>query len=162
MSTVNVTKLVNLSIQILRVNRKIRDSVTAIVAQENLSLENWLILSVLNDKGGLSMSELSNELGMRISGVSKNVDRLAKRALVFRQQDTYDNRRVLLFISEFGTNKMSRLENKIERLSIKFQNEVNMQNVALSLDMLESVDFNDDLQQHSTKSKSGGEPSNLM
>ena len=161
----NATKLVNLSIQILRINRTIRDCITAVVAQENLSLENWLILSILNEKGGLSMSELSNELGMRISGVSKNVDRLAKRALLFRQQDIYDNRRVLLFISEFGKNKMNRLEKEIENLSINIQNAVNMQNIEntrLSLEKLDSLDFKNISQQHLVKTKSARERSKIV
>ena len=141
MSTTNVARLVQLCIQILRVNRKFRDSITAIVAQEDLSLEGWLILSTMNENSGLSMSELSNMLGLRISGVSKNVDRLAKRALVYRQQDTYDNRRVLLFISDFGKEMIGRLEMQVESFSIDIQSVVSMQNIELSLDTLDSVNF---------------------
>ena len=141
MSTQNVTRLIQICLLILRVNRKIRDSVTAVVSQENLSLESWLILSSLDEKGGMSVSELSDFLGMRISGVSKNIDRLVKRALLYRQQDTDDNRRVLLFVSDFGREKMARLESQIEHLSIAVQNSVNEQNLDLFVDFLENSEM---------------------
>lgn len=141
MSTHNVTRLIQICLLILRVNRRIRDSVSAIVSQENLTLESWLILSSLNEKGGMSVSELSEFLGMRISGVSKNIDRLVKRALLYRQQDIHDNRRVLLFVSDFGREKLARLESQIEYLSIAVQNSVNEQNLDLFVDLLENSEL---------------------
>ena len=143
MANENVSNLVNICLLILRANRMIRDSISVILSKENLSMESWLTLVTLSENAGLSMSELSDSLGMRISGVSKNVDRLAKRALLYRQQDIHDNRRVLLFVSEFGENKLIRLEEEIEKFSVILQGAIQEQELQSIVNILDSTESDD-------------------
>lgn len=99
-----------------QVHREIHTDLSRILAEnDGLPVEQWRILSILAERDGLSMSELSNKAFMNISALSKNVDRMVFRALVHRRQDSADQRRVLIHITSFGRETLSSREPAVAR-----------------------------------------------
>jgi DNA-binding MarR family transcriptional regulator len=76
--------------------------VEEILAGSDLTLDQWRVLQTLADLGPLSMSDLSGRT--RISGptVTRIVDRLVERSLLYRNVDATDRRRILVHAAERG------------------------------------------------------------
>ena len=76
--------------------------VEEILVGSDLTLDQWRVLQTLADLGPLSMSDLSGRT--RISGptVTRIVDRLVERSLLYRNVDATDRRRVLVHAAERG------------------------------------------------------------
>lgn len=85
-----------------RVNRQIHGRLNAMLKEKGVPVEQWRILTVLADGKGHSMGELAEAVLMNHPTVTKTIDRMIMRALVHRRHDLDDNRRVLVYISEFG------------------------------------------------------------
>lgn len=81
------------------VNSKLLDT----LKEQNLPVEQWRILTLLSDRNGHAVGSMCDQVLMNFSGLSKTIDRMVSRALVHRKQDENDNRRVLVFITEFGS-----------------------------------------------------------
>lgn len=73
-----------------------------ILAGAGLTVDQWRVLSTLNDHGALSMSELSSRTRITGPTVTRAVDRLVERALLYRNVDPTDRRRVLVLPAERG------------------------------------------------------------
>ena len=76
--------------------------VEEILVGSDLTLDQWRVLHTLAEVGPLSMSDLSGRT--RISGptVTRLVDRLVERALLYRNVDATDRRRVVVHAAERG------------------------------------------------------------
>ncbi|MEW1808376.1 MarR family transcriptional regulator [Pseudarthrobacter sp. NPDC080039] len=82
--------------------RRLTHHLSPILASEHLSLEEWLVLDALREKDGLSMSELAANTLASNATLSRHVDSLATRALVFREVAFEDRRRILVHLSKRG------------------------------------------------------------
>ncbi len=85
-----------------RANRKISRKLNAILKDKGIPVEQWRILQVLSNGDGCSMGELAEAVLMNHPALTKTIDRMIMRAIVHRRHDAVDNRRVLVYISEFG------------------------------------------------------------
>jgi DNA-binding MarR family transcriptional regulator len=77
---------------------------------EDLSTEQWRVLSLLADGGGHPMSEIAGYAMVPAPTLTKIVDRLIDRTLVYRRVDSVDRRRVLVFLSDRGAELYARLD----------------------------------------------------
>lgn len=82
--------------------RRLTHHLSPILAAEYLSLEEWLVLDALSEEDGLSMSELATSTLASNATLSRHVDSLATRALVFREVSFEDRRRILIHLSKRG------------------------------------------------------------
>ena len=82
--------------------RRLTHHLTPILTAENLSVEEWLVLDALSEEDGLSMSELAASTLSSNATLSRHVDSLATRALVFREVAFEDRRRILVHLSKRG------------------------------------------------------------
>ncbi|MEO5760327.1 MAG: MarR family transcriptional regulator [Mesorhizobium sp.] len=99
-----------------QVHREIHTDLSRILADNGgLPVEQWRILSILAERDGLSMGELSDQAFMAISALSKTIDRMVFRALVHRRQDNADQRRVLIHITSFGHEMLRSRAPAVER-----------------------------------------------
>jgi len=80
-----------------------------------LPVEQWRILTILSDRNGHVVGSMCDQVLMNFSGLSKTIDRMVSRALVHRKQDEYDNRRVLVFITEFGSELYQSCQSEMEK-----------------------------------------------
>jgi DNA-binding MarR family transcriptional regulator len=69
---------------------------------EGPTLDQWRVLGLLADGAGHPMTEIAAHAMVPAPTLTKIVDRLVDRALVYRRADDGDRRRVLVFLSEQG------------------------------------------------------------
>lgn len=82
--------------------RRLTNHLGPILEAESLSVEEWLVLDTLNDEDGLSMSKLAANTLASNATLSRHVDSLATRALIFREVSFEDRRRVVVYLSKRG------------------------------------------------------------
>jgi MarR family transcriptional regulator, organic hydroperoxide resistance regulator len=98
-----------------RANRHVYGRLNAILKEHGIPVEQWRILSVLVGGQGLSMGELAHAVLMNPPALTKAIDRMIVRALVYRRHDANDNRRVLVHISDFGRELVADCHSEVER-----------------------------------------------
>ena len=91
-------------------NRQINRELTS----EGVSLDQWRILKVISQHGGLAMREIAGMLSFHHPTLTKIVDRMVTDALVYRVPDPDDRRKIRIFLSEKGK---AALEQQNERVS---------------------------------------------
>ncbi|NAZ85341.1 MarR family winged helix-turn-helix transcriptional regulator [Kineococcus indalonis] len=86
--------------------RRVADDLTSLAEEPlrdaELTLDQWRVLQALADRGPMSMTEVGALT--RISGptLTRVVDRLTERSLLYRNVDTEDRRRVLVHAADRG------------------------------------------------------------
>lgn len=81
-----------------RVSRRLETALRA----ADMSAEQWRVLTLLADGSGHPMSEIAAHAMVPAPTLTKIIDRLIERTLVYRRVDTKDRRRVLVFLSSQG------------------------------------------------------------
>jgi DNA-binding MarR family transcriptional regulator len=72
------------------------------LADEGLTLDDWLVLEALGASPGLTMAELRAQTLTAAPTLTRVVDRLVARAAVFREVDADDRRKVRVNLSKRG------------------------------------------------------------
>lgn len=97
------------SSEVLRAARVLGAVIERQVSGEDLTLDDWLVLAALADSPGLTMAELRTQTQAAAPTLTRVVDRLAGRALVFREVDADDRRKVRVNLSKRGAALHTRL-----------------------------------------------------
>ncbi|OCB11811.1 transcriptional regulator [Mycolicibacterium porcinum] len=97
------------SSELLRAARMLGAVIEREVSGEDLTLDDWLALAALADSPGLTMAELRTQTQAAAPTLTRVVDRLAGRALVFREVDADDRRKVRVNLSKRGSALHARL-----------------------------------------------------
>jgi DNA-binding MarR family transcriptional regulator len=82
--------------------RRLGLRMTAVLAEENCSVEQWRVLSIIADGKGHPMTEIADQVLMPAPSLTKLVDRMVADNLVYRRPDSSDRRRVLLHLTARG------------------------------------------------------------
>lgn len=96
-------------------NRQVQKQLDDEFRAEGIPVEQWRILTLLSEKNGRSMSDLTHAALLNHPTLTKMIDRMVSDALVYRRADPADGRRVLIFISERGravNERLNRLANQ--------------------------------------------------
>ena len=96
-------------------NRQVQKQLDDEFRAEGIPVEQWRILTLLSEKNGRSMSDLTHAALLNHPTLTKMIDRMVSDALVYRRADRADGRRVLIFISEHGravNERLNRLANQ--------------------------------------------------
>lgn len=83
------------------------------LAAEDLSVGQWRVLDYLGFAGPCTMSRLSTATSINGATLTRLVDHLVNRALVYRQSDDQDRRRVLVHLSQRGRRKARQLQPRV-------------------------------------------------
>ncbi len=94
--------------------RNMRIGLSQSIGSEDFSEEQWRILYVLSDKQGHPMGEWAERVLMNGPAMSKNMDKLVSRGMVFRAVDTQDSRKVLAYITDLGLRSLERLRKRVD------------------------------------------------
>lgn len=78
-----------------------------IQSEHGIPLSHVQVLSMLNETGSMSVSEISHRLGIAKPNITPLVDRLIEEKLVDRIRDTQDRRMVNVVILEAGREKLA-------------------------------------------------------
>lgn len=95
--------------------RRINASTTALLKEDGLALEQWRVLDCLVGRGEMPMTELAAAVSVPAPTVTRIVDKLVSRALVYRSSGMNDRRRVLVHASQRGEDLHARLAPKVTR-----------------------------------------------
>jgi DNA-binding MarR family transcriptional regulator len=95
-------------------SRRMRIGLRQSLSEEDFTEEHWRILHVLSDEQGHSMGELATQALLNGPALTKNIDKLVSRGVVQRAADDIDNRRVWVFISDFGLEVVARLKERVD------------------------------------------------
>lgn len=76
--------------------------VEQVLGDADLTLDQWRVLWTLTERGPLSMSDLAALTRITGPTVTRVVDRLVERSLLYRNVDATDRRRVLVHVAERG------------------------------------------------------------
>ncbi|WP_219461885.1 MarR family winged helix-turn-helix transcriptional regulator [Nonomuraea rhizosphaerae] len=93
--------------------RSVNRGLAAALQGEDLTVEQWRILRALADGRGHSMGDLAAAVLMPHPTLTKAVDRLIDRALVYRGPSAGDRRRVAVFLADRGAELLVRVEGAI-------------------------------------------------
>jgi MarR family transcriptional regulator, organic hydroperoxide resistance regulator len=93
-----------------RAERSVNRALAAALASEDVSVEQWRILQALADGRGHTMGDLAEAALMPHPTLTKAVDRLVERAVVYRGHDPADRRKVAVFLADRGSDLLGRLE----------------------------------------------------
>ena len=81
---------------------QVSQRVEEITAPEGLSLQQWMVLGQLAERGEQAMGDLVRATRFNDSTLTRVVDRLATRGLIYREVDPTDRRRVRVALSTRG------------------------------------------------------------
>ncbi len=81
--------------------------------EHGIPLSHVQVLTMLNDGGSLSVSDISHRLGIAKPNITPLVDRLLDLGLVQRQRDNSDRRVVNVVITNAGTEKLAAIRGTI-------------------------------------------------
>jgi DNA-binding MarR family transcriptional regulator len=84
-----------------------------IQTEHGIPLSHVQVLSMLNETGSMSVSEISRRLGIAKPNITPLVDRLIEVGLVDRQRDTIDRRVVNVVIQPAGQEKLKAIRSTI-------------------------------------------------
>jgi DNA-binding MarR family transcriptional regulator len=82
--------------------RRLVQRLAGVLAAEDCSVEEWRVMSAVADGQGHPMTEIAEHVLMPAPSLTKLVDRMVARNLVYRRPDPDDRRRVLLYLTARG------------------------------------------------------------
>jgi DNA-binding MarR family transcriptional regulator len=82
--------------------RRLVQRLAGVLAEEGCSVEEWRVMSAVADGQGHPMTEIAEHVLMPAPSLTKLVDRMVARNLVYRRPDPDDRRRVLLYLTARG------------------------------------------------------------
>ncbi len=80
------------------------------LAEEGATVDHWRVLRALGESDGMLMGELIARLGVPGPSLTRIVDSLVDRAMVYRHQSPEDRRRVQVHLSETGSAALDRMD----------------------------------------------------
>ncbi|MEV0909676.1 MarR family winged helix-turn-helix transcriptional regulator [Streptomyces hokutonensis] len=84
-----------------------------VLAEEDCSVEQWRVLSIIADGKGHPMTEIADQALMPAPSLTKLVDRMVADNLVHRRPDRADRRRVLLHLTARGRTRHQRAAHRL-------------------------------------------------
>ena len=118
---------------LIQANRHMARQLTS----EGVSLEQWRILKVISQHGGLAMRELARMLSLHHPTLTKIVDKMVTEALVYRVPDPDDRRKIRIFISEKGKGVLHQQNERVSDHQIRVEGHHGPEQVSKLKAMLE-------------------------
>jgi DNA-binding MarR family transcriptional regulator len=92
-----------------RVEREVTRRLTALLAAEGCTIDEWRVLSLLARTGGRPMTAIAQATLLLPPTLTKRVDRMVADGLVYRRVGVDDRRRVLVLLAPRGRTAHDRL-----------------------------------------------------
>src|SRR5262245_677124 len=91
-----------MALQLKRAEQALRRRLQPILAEHDITFENWQVLAALHETPGLRMSDLAEAAVLPPATLTRHVDRLVERAFVVRRIDAEDRRIAVIALSKQG------------------------------------------------------------
>ncbi|MFB1083069.1 MarR family winged helix-turn-helix transcriptional regulator [Jeotgalibacillus sp. JSM ZJ347] len=96
--------------QIQKISHSIKLLQNDRLQSEGLSVSHVNVMFVLYEKDGVKQSYLQRELGIRGSSLSKLIDILIQKDLVYKKSVEHDARTKLIYLTNLGKERKSQLQ----------------------------------------------------
>ncbi|MER7076865.1 DNA-binding transcriptional regulator, MarR family [Saccharopolyspora kobensis] len=98
---------------LVRAARAVVADVEQVLKPEDLTFDQWLVLDALATDSGLAMAELAERTATPGPTLTRLVDRLVTNALLYREVDPADRRKVLVHLSRRGQHAHRRIAPRV-------------------------------------------------
>jgi DNA-binding MarR family transcriptional regulator len=105
----------DLALLLRQADRRVTARLSALLAAQGSSVEQWHVLSSLSDGAGRAMSEIGSVVMVPPPSMSKLVDGMVALNLVHRRVDDRDRRRVLVYLTRRGRSLHRELAAVVEQ-----------------------------------------------
>ncbi|GAB3569727.1 MarR family winged helix-turn-helix transcriptional regulator [Spelaeicoccus albus] len=100
---------VPLGIGLVSLQRTFAKRLAVPFSEEHSNTDQWCVLAAIAKLASPTMSDLALESGLANATLTRTVDSLVNNALVFRLADKGDRRRINVYLSDFGRQRLNRL-----------------------------------------------------
>ena len=111
------------------------------LAEHDLTLAQWVILSALWRRDGLLISEIADYTGNNAPAASRIIDRMAEHGLVTREASSNDNRVVRVHVTSLGLS-LKHLQDFHERVNALLLEGFSQEEADTLFELLSRVDAN--------------------
>lgn len=94
--------------------RSIVRAISPVVAEFELTVDEWLILDSLSRQSGQTMAQLAGETMLPASSLTRIVDKLVSSAMMYRRPNPYDKRQIFVYISARGEDLIALINASLE------------------------------------------------
>lgn len=128
-------------VSVLRTADALRNYLTDKLSGGDVTLQQYNVLRILRGAGsdGLPTLTIGERMIERQPGVTRLVDRLARKGLVIRRRGTSDRRRVLCHITSAGLDLLGRLDTYIDEAGEVVKGTLPTARLADLLELLDEV-----------------------
>lgn len=99
--------------------RRLSQRIEQALGRSGVTLEQWRVMCCLSDGSGHAMSEIARHALVPAPTLTKHVDKLTERGLVYRRPDEQDRRRVLVYMAARGSRLFSRLDDAVRAEEVR-------------------------------------------
>lgn len=99
----------NLVLPLARLTQHAESAIARVLADSGLKVEDWRVLDDLAARRTVTMSVLAEATLITGPTLTRTVDRLVSKGLMYRTADLHDRRRVLVSLTARGRNLRTRL-----------------------------------------------------
>ena len=99
--------------------RQVAVRIEQALGRSGVTLEQWRVMCCLSDGAGHAMSEIARHALVPSPTLTKHVDRLSERGLVYRRPDDLDRRKVLVFMAARGGRLFNRLDEAVRAEEVR-------------------------------------------
>ncbi|BBZ05419.1 MarR family transcriptional regulator [Mycolicibacterium chitae] len=99
----------NLLLPLARLTQHVEAAIAQVLAESDLKVEDWRVLDDLAGRRTVPMTDLAKATMITGPTLTRTVDRLVSRGLMYRTTDLHDRRRVLVSLTRRGRNLRGRL-----------------------------------------------------
>ena len=129
-----------LSIDLLdRAATATRQSLEQVLAPHGLTWDAWRVLQTLCVQGAQSMGPLGEATRTTAPTLSRIVDRLVARSLVYRNVDPADRRRLLVHASDRGRMLQGALQEPMQEVEVTTLAALSRDEIAVLRDLLKRI-----------------------
>ena len=99
-----------------------------------------LIILLNIPAAGISLSNLSNNIGIDNSTLTRNIEKIITQKLIFINQHEEDKRQKIIMLSELGFNYQRSIENKFsEFIKQKISKDIDLNSLTIFDEMISSI-----------------------
>lgn len=129
----------SLPIVLLRAREIVMARFRPILADYNITEQQWRVLRVLHESGTLDAKELANQACVLSPSLTRIVKTLSERKLITRRKDKGDGRKLFLQIAPAGLTVIEKVTPDARRIYKEIDETYGVTEMNKLLDMLESL-----------------------
>lgn len=131
----------SLGFLVARAGRSLSNSVQRTFSEYgfNVTTEHWTILVQLWNQDGLSQLELAERTGKDQASISRLIQNMLNRELIYRRKDPVDARCKRIFLTETGKEQQEQLMDLVNKTLVKATEKIEEEDIATTKRVLKMI-----------------------